>query len=342
MKAVSVERLVVSYGKTRAVDAVGFSVARGEHLTLLGPSGCGKTTTLRAVAGLERPDCGRITIAGQTVYDGGSRVDVPPEARGLSMVFQSYAIWPHMTVAENVAFPLRARGISRAETRAAVGRALALVDLAGFADRPATRLSGGQQQRVALARAVAFGTGTVLFDEPLSNLDAQLRVQMRTELVDLRRELGFAAIYVTHDQDEAFSLSDRILLMRAGRIEQEGTPEEMYGAPRTRFAAAFLGVRNVLEAELRGCQARLADGSVLRAAGPDGACAIAFRPGAVVLGQGHPATIHRVSFAGDLLHVFLRSGPIEICAHAHPHPDLRPGLETRWHVPPEACRVLKE
>ncbi|MBV8913905.1 MAG: ABC transporter ATP-binding protein [Acetobacteraceae bacterium] len=337
-----VEQLVVAYGRARAVDAVSFAVATGEHLTLLGPSGCGKTTTLRAVAGLERPDSGRIAIAGKTVYDGAGRIDVPPEARGLSMVFQSYAIWPHMTVAENVAFPLRARRVSRTETRQAVGRALALVDLAEFADRPATRLSGGQQQRVALARAVAFGTGTVLFDEPLSNLDAQLRIQMRTELADLRRQLGFAAIYVTHDQDEAFSLSDRILLMRAGRIEQEGTPEEIYRAPRTRFAAAFLGVRNIVEAELRGCEARLADGSVLRVSGSDGACAVAFRPGAVVLGQGQPATIHRVAFAGDLLHVFLRSGPLEICAHAQPHPDLRPGAETRWSVAPDACRVLRE
>jgi putative spermidine/putrescine transport system ATP-binding protein len=147
---------------------------------------------------------------------------------------------------------------------------------------------------------------------------------------------------VTHDQDEAFSLSDRILLMRAGRIEQEGTPEALYAAPRTRFAAAFLGVRNILDAEVRGGAARLADGTVLRVCGPDGACAVAFRPGAVELGHGQSATVHRVSFAGDMLHVFLRSGPVEICAHARPDPELRPGRETRWHVPPEACRVLRE
>jgi ABC-type Fe3+/spermidine/putrescine transport system ATPase subunit len=340
--AVTVEELVVAYGGVRAVDGVGFAVGEGEHLTLLGPSGCGKTTTLRAVAGLERPASGRIAIAGKAVFDRAHRTDAPPEARGLSMVFQSYAIWPHMTVAENVAFPLRARGVARAQTRDAVARALALVDLAGFADRPATRLSGGQQQRVALARAVAFGTGTVLFDEPLSNLDAQLRIQMRTELAELRRDLGFAAIYVTHDQDEAFALSDRILLMRAGRIEQEGTPADLYASPRTRFAAAFMGVRNIIDAEVRGGEAKLADGAVLPVAGADGACAIAFRPGAVTLGRGRPATIRHVAFAGDLVQVFLRSGPIEICAHARPGPELRPGAETRWHVPPESCLVLRE
>jgi iron(III) transport system ATP-binding protein len=342
MTAVTVDTLVVAYGGVRAVDAVSFTVEPGEHLTLLGPSGCGKTTTLRAVAGLERPASGRIAIAGKTVFDGATRIDAPPEARGLSMVFQSYAIWPHMTVAENVAFPLRARGVSRAETRAAVARALALVDLAGFADRPATRLSGGQQQRVALARAVAFGTDTVLFDEPLSNLDAQLRVQMRTELAELQRQLGFAAIYVTHDQDEAFALSHRILLMRAGRIEQQGTPADLYATPATRFAASFMGVRNILDAELRGGEARLADGSIVRAAGADGPCALAFRPGAVVLGTGQHATIRHVAFAGDLVQVFLRSGPIEICAHARPGPELQPGAEIQWHVPPGACLVLKE
>ncbi len=344
MTAVDVSGLVVAYGPVAAVDRVGFSVGRGEHLTLLGPSGCGKTTTLRAVAGLERPTGGRISVGGRVVFDGERGVDAPPEARGLSMVFQSYAIWPHMTVAENVAFPFRARGVGRAEAGPKVAEALALVDLAGFAERPATMLSGGQQQRVALARAIAFGTEVVLFDEPLSNLDAQLRVQMREELAELRRRLGFAAIYVTHDQDEAFALSDRVVLMRAGRIEQEGSPAALYAAPRTRFAAAFVGVRNILDVEVAGNAARLADGTVLRIVddGPAGRAAVAFRPGAVVLGTGLPATVSRVLFAGELLHVFLRCGPVEVCAHARPRPGLEPGAIVHWSVPPGECRVLRE
>jgi iron(III) transport system ATP-binding protein len=231
-----VEGLVVRYGPVIAVDGIGFRVERGEHLTLLGPSGCGKTTTLRAIAGLEAPSAGRIVIDGMPVCDVVAGQNVPPERRGLSMVFQSYAIWPHMTVFENVAFGFRVRGIARGKARPAVERALALVDLAGLADRPATRLSGGQQQRVALARAIAYDTKIVLLDEPLSNLDAQLRLQMRTELRDLRRRLGFTAIYVTHDQEEAFALSDRIIVMRGGRIEQQGTPSEIHRAPCTRSA----------------------------------------------------------------------------------------------------------
>ena len=344
MTAVAVEELRVAYGPVRAVDGVSFAVQPGEHLTLLGPSGCGKTTTLRAVAGLERPDQGRIVIADRPVFDADRRLDRPPEARGLSMVFQSYAIWPHMTVAENVAFPLRARRVGRAQREAAVERALALVDLAGFADRPATRLSGGQQQRVALARAVAGGTGTILFDEPLSNLDAQLRLEMRNELADLRRELGFAAIYVTHDQDEALTLSDRIILMRAGRIEQEGAPTELYLEPRTRFAASFLGVGNILDADIEGTNARLADGTVLSVqdAASSGPAAVAFRPHEVRLGAGNEATIRRIVFAGDTLLLLLQSGPVEIRAHALPRSGLEPGASIQWHVPPEACRVLRE
>jgi ABC-type Fe3+/spermidine/putrescine transport system ATPase subunit len=252
------------------------------------------------------------------------------------------------------------RGISRKTARPAVEKALALVDLSDFADRPATRLSGGQQQRVALARAIAFETKIVLFDEPLSNLDAQLRVQMRSELADLRRRLGFTAIYVTHDQDEAFSLSDRIMVMRAGRIEQHGTPVEIHATPRTRFVASFLGVRNILDADIAAApgraavEARLADGTVLVARDPwgggrDGRATLAFRPSAVRLEPG-PATgqqgcagvVTRSLFVGDISQVFIRSGPLEICAHTRPRPDLVEGSPVTWHIAPDDCLVLRE
>jgi ABC-type Fe3+/spermidine/putrescine transport system ATPase subunit len=246
-----------------------------------------------------------------------------------------------MTVFDNVAFPFRVRG-QRKAAGPAVERALALVDLAGFGPRPATQLSGGQQQRVALARAIAFGVKVILFDEPLSNLDAQLRLQMRTELAELRRLLGFTAVYVTHDQDEAFSLSDRIVVMRGGRVEQQGTPSSLHAAPRTRFAAAFLGVRNILDAEVAGSRARLMDGTVLplACAVPPGPVSVAFRPTAVQFGEGNPARIARILFVGDLLHVFLRSGPIEICAYARPQSGLAEGETVLWRVAPEDCLVL--
>ena len=355
----AVEGLCVRYGPVLAVDQVEFRVDQGEHVTLLGPSGCGKTTTLRAIAGLETPSGGRILIEGETVADAAAGRDTPPERRGLAMVFQSYAIWPHMTVFDNVGFTFRARGIRREKARAAVERALALVDLAGFADRPATRLSGGQQQRVALARAIACDSKMILFDEPLSNLDAQLRVSMRAELNDLRRRLGFTAVYVTHDQEEAFALSDRIIVMRAGRIEQQGTPSEVYRAPRSRFVASFLGMTNILPAEIAAsdgsgsAEARLAGGLVLRALDPwrEGAAsstgAVGFRPIDVRLdtapsGAGIAGIVTRSLFLGDVAHYYIHSGPISICVHDRPRAELVEGQTVRWHVAPENCLILRE
>ena len=356
MAFLAVADLVVSYGPVVAVDGVDFTVDRGEHVTLLGPSGCGKTTTLRAIAGLETPTGGRIVLDGVTVADPAAHRHVPPERRGLSMVFQSYAIWPHMTVFDNVAFSFRVRGVRRAAARAAVERALSLVDLAGFADRPATRLSGGQQQRVALARALACDAKVVLLDEPLSNLDAQLRIAMRDDLAELRRRLGFTAIYVTHDQEEAFALSDRIIVMRAGRIEQQGTPSEIHAAPRTRFVAGFLGMRNILAAEIATVatgqvEARLAPGIVLRArdAWPNGtvraSAGIGFRPVDVQVaadGDGIEGVVTRVLYLGDVAHYTIRSGPVEITAHASPRAGFPEGGRVRWRVPPECCLLLRE
>lgn len=237
----------------KAIDAVSFNVEAGEFFTLLGPSGCGKTTTLRCVAGLERPQEGKIQLRGRPVFDFSSRVFVVPNQRNIGMVFQSYAIWPHLTVFNNVAFPLKASGQRNFRIlRAKVDRALDLVGLAGFENRPATQLSGGQQQRVALARALVREPDLLLLDEPLSNLDTKLRERMRSELKRLQRELGITTLYVTHDQMEAILLSDRIAVMNGGRILQLDRPGEIYDQPTSQFVADFMGTTNLLSGTLRG------------------------------------------------------------------------------------------
>jgi iron(III) transport system ATP-binding protein len=237
----------------KAIDAVSFNVEAGEFFTLLGPSGCGKTTTLRCMAGLERPQEGKIQLRGRTVFDSSSRIFVVPNQRNIGMVFQSYAIWPHLTVFNNVAFPLKAsRQRNFKILRDRVDRALDLVGLAGFEDRPATQLSGGQQQRVALARALVKEPDLLLLDEPLSNLDTKLRERMRSELKRLQRELGITTLYVTHDQMEAILLSDRIAVMNGGRILQLGRPGEIYDQPNSQFVADFMGATNLLSGTLRG------------------------------------------------------------------------------------------
>jgi iron(III) transport system ATP-binding protein len=249
---IEVADLVVRYGDVTAVDSIGFDIAPGELVTLLGPSGCGKTTTLRAVAGLETPSGGIIRLNGNSVYSASERRNVPAEKRGVSMVFQSYAIWPHMTVFDNVAYGLRVRRLPQAEVRQNVERVLGLVQMQGFADRPASKLSGGQQQRVAVARAIAFSPSVVLFDEPLSNLDAKLRAEMRVELRELQRRLDITSLYVTHDQEEALAISDRVIVMNGGRIEQIGTPEDIYNRPHSRFVADFVGSANLIAGSVRG------------------------------------------------------------------------------------------
>src|SRR5882757_6225841 len=232
-----------------------FTLEPGTFFTLLGPSGCGKTTTLRCIAGLETPDQGVIAVEGRTLFDTKMRVNVPVEQRSVGMVFQSYAIWPHMTVAENVAFPFtvsKRKRYSRAEIEEGVKRALDIVDLQGFQQRPATRLSGGQQQRVALARAVVHEPRLLLLDEPLSNLDAQLRDEMRSELKRLQSKIGITTVYVTHDQSEALAMSDQIALIDQGRITQIGTPHDIYFRPANPFVARFVGATNLLAGRLIG------------------------------------------------------------------------------------------
>ncbi|MBO8142393.1 MAG: ABC transporter ATP-binding protein [Firmicutes bacterium] len=228
------------FGPVTAVDRVSLEIHDGEFFTLLGPSGCGKTTTLRAIAGLETPD------EGQIVVDGKDITYLPANRRRVGMVFQNYALFPHMNVFENVAFGLRARGEPAQEIAHRVRQSLALVRLDGFADRKPGQLSGGQQQRVALARALACRPEILLLDEPLSNLDAKLREETRTEIQRLQKESGITTVYVTHDQSEALALSDRIAVMNNGRLEQVGTPAEIYGKPATAFVARFIGQVNVL------------------------------------------------------------------------------------------------
>ena len=229
------------YGRVAAVDQIDLEIRRGEVFALLGASGCGKSTTLRMVAGLEPLDEGSIVMGGRTLADASTGRSLAPERRDIGIVFQSYAIWPHMTVAKNVEFPLRMRKVSRAERRARVAEILEVTGMDRWADKSATQLSGGQQQRVALARALVYNPQLLLLDEPLSNLDARLRTQMRREIRRLNQELGVTMLFVTHDQDEAFAVSDRVGVMNNGRLEQVGTPAEMYDHPKTAFVRDFLG-----------------------------------------------------------------------------------------------------
>ncbi|MFJ2214051.1 ABC transporter ATP-binding protein [Streptomyces sp. NPDC101062] len=238
---IDIEGLAAGYEGQRILDVDRLSIRRGEFLSVLGPSGCGKTTLLNSLAGFVRPTAGRITL------DGTDLTDVPTHRRGLGLVFQNYALFPHMTVAGNVAYGLKVRRTERAERDERVAEALRLVGLEAYADRRPKQLSGGQQQRVAVARALATRPAVLLLDEPLSNLDAKLRREMRVELRELQQRLGITMVFVTHDQEEAMSLSDRIAVMNGGRVEQLGTPTEVYRTPATRFVAEFIGAANILE-----------------------------------------------------------------------------------------------
>jgi ABC-type Fe3+/spermidine/putrescine transport system ATPase subunit len=305
-RSVGLERVTKRFGALAAVDDVTLTAEAGRLTTLLGPSGCGKTTTLRMIGGFFDPDAGSIRI-GERVVNG-----VPPHARSTRTVFQSYALFPHMTVFENVAFGLRATGVARADIPPRVQEALALVGLEGLAQRASGQLSGGQQQRVAFARALVTRPEVLLLDEPLSNLDAKLRVHMRGEIRALQQELGITTIYVTHDQEEAMSLSDHVVVMHAGRIEQQGPPHDIYERPATRFVADFIGVSNfvsttILEVDAEGVEVE-ALGARLRLATPTTHAVYAGEPGLLVLRPEHlhledPGSPGGVGFEGTVASV---------------------------------------
>jgi len=239
-----IEQLTKTFGETKAVNNISITVEDGKLLVLLGPSGCGKTTTLRCIAGFEKPDSGR--IGNKVVTDPQNGINLPPEKRGLGMVFQSYAVWPHLTVFDNIAYGLRMRKWTREKINERVTEMLDLMGLEKFRDRPAPMLSGGQMQRVALARSLAYNPDVLLLDEPLSNLDFKLREHLRFELREIQLKVGITAIYVTHDQSEAVALADEIVLIRDGRIEQQGSAEDIYNKPKNSYVADFIGSANLV------------------------------------------------------------------------------------------------
>ena len=356
---IEIRDLVVRYGDVPAVNGVSFTVGQGEHVTLLGPSGCGKTTTLRAIAGLEEPSGGSIRINGEAVYSAAERRNVPAEKRGVSMVFQSYAVWPHMSVFDNVAYGLWVRKLPKAEIAREVDRALGLVQMRAFADRSAALLSGGQQQRVALARAIAFSPTVLLFDEPLSNLDAKLRAEMRVELRDLQRRLGVTSVYVTHDQEEALAISDRVVVMNVGGIEQIGSPEDIYNRPRTRFVADFVGSANLISGRVANgaagagtVQFEAAGGISLQAwatqAPRGGEDCVAVRTAYIDMARGAPdgrantatGTIRQRLFHGDFIQYIVDWPAGQLTVRRPPTEIFEEGAEVALSFAPEHCVLL--
>ncbi|MBI3858069.1 MAG: ABC transporter ATP-binding protein [Planctomycetes bacterium] len=290
-----------TFGGRRAVDEVSLNIRRGEFFSLLGPSGCGKTTLMRMIAGFEFQDAGSITLG------GADMAGIPPHRRDVNMVFQSYALFPHLTVAENVAFGLRIAKLDDVAGR--VARALAKVNLAGYEKRSPTTLSGGEQQRVALARAIVTGPRVLLLDEPLSALDLKLRKGLQEELRRLQRELAMTFVFVTHDQEEALGMSDRIALMNQGRVEQIGSPEEIYERPATRFAAEFVGSGNFFEGTGDGRSVRTKDGITIES-GASGDVTLLVRPEKMRIngGAGVSARVEEVLYQGASMSIILKAG----------------------------------
>jgi len=344
--------------QTGGVRDMSFELPPGTFFTLLGPSGCGKTTTLRCIAGLERPDSGTIAVGDTVLFDTARGIAVPMHRRGIGMVFQSYAIWPHMTVFENIAFPLRVakdRSYGRQEMAAMVDEALTTVGLSGYGERPATRLSGGQQQRVALARALVHRPQLLLLDEPLSNLDAALREDMRAELRRLQRQIGITTIYVTHDQSEALAMSDLIAVMDQGRVVQLDEPQAIYFRPATEFVASFIGAANLLAGTSLAAvqpggtgQFQLKSGEIIPCLFPKGATGGAgvtasVHPESIEIAAGDAAapgallgTVRAASFLGGNIRYDVQTSGLELRVTGPATGMLPPGTMVRLTFPPEA------
>jgi iron(III) transport system ATP-binding protein len=353
----TIEGLVKEFqGGVRAVDDVSLTIREGEFVTLLGPSGCGKTTTLNCVAGLERPDAGRIAVGTVVLTDIARRVVLPPERRDLGMVFQSYALWPHMTVRDNLAFALRLRKIPRAEIDSRIRATLELVELPGLEKRYPYQLSGGQQQRVALARAVVAEPRVLLLDEPLSNLDAKVRERARFWLRDLQRRLGITAVYVTHDQAEALAISDRVAVMSAGRVLQYAPPSDIYERPSSRFVAEFIGRSSFLRGEVVRVAAGRADvrlvesGTIVSAAT---AVATATGDRVVLAVRSERIDMHAENAAENVVRARIKSFVYAGAEYEYildtPEGELRAssqravaGPDVNLHLPPNSIVVLRD
>jgi iron(III) transport system ATP-binding protein len=341
---ISVSGLSKSYGSFRALADVSFSIGAGHGLALLGPSGCGKTTILRCIAGLETPDTGRIDIGGVTVFDAARKIDLPPERRELGIVFQSYAIWPHMSVGENVGLPLKVRRVPAKEIAQRVDDTLALVGLKGWHERSAMALSGGQQQRVALARAIVHHPRLVLFDEPMSNLDTQLREEMRVDLRLMQERIGFTSVYVTHDHGEAFSLARDVLVMNRGQVEMKGEPHDVYFNPSTPFVAKFFGY-NVLDAiAITPREVELAPGLRLAVAphdlAPGAPVTLCIRKEDIALqeSEGSSCMVEAQVFQGGHDELIVACGDVRLRVIQPPR--RMPHRAMRFSIPPERCIVL--
>jgi iron(III) transport system ATP-binding protein len=351
-----VSKYYFSGGKTiKALDNVDLTIPANQIFTLLGPSGCGKTTLLRCIVGLETPDTGEISIGDEVVWSKEKNISVPTEKRGLGMVFQTYAIWPHMNVFDNVAYPLQIRNVPKDDIRQRVAKTLGFVHLDGFEKRPATKLSGGQQQRVALARALVAEPKVILFDEPLSNLDAKLREETRKDLRTFLSTLKITAVYVTHDRVEALALSDTIAVMREGRIIEVGDPKKIYFDAEHRFVADFIGRANLVKATVRGQEGdyTLVDcglGTIAcqRRDIPAGSEAtLCIRPEFIRIAGGEGGgknvvngRIETLIFVGEAYEVEIRVGNELLLAKIDPDVDLQEGSAVNFSLDPEHCLLL--